>query len=108
MDGQEKQQIPRKIYHAVMAILKFTLNLEEMSYRERGRNDPRFKTFKQQLMQETYDKLRSLFGDLADLGLVVKTPYQEDVINGYKETLSGGSGFLNSEELDRLLSELPE
>ena len=79
--------------------MKNTLNLEELSYREMGRNDPRYKTFKKHLMEFTYSTLRDMFDELEEWGLIVPTEDGEDVKNGYQETLSGGSGYLNCDEL---------
>lgn len=106
----EDTQLAKMIYHKAMSIMKFTLNLEEYSYRENGRNDPRYKTFKQQLMAATYDNLRQLFEELERAGLLVPTAEAEDVKDGYKPTDSGGSGYINSPELDEWLqsSEEPE
>lgn len=101
----EDTQLAKMIYHRVMAIMKFTLNLEEFSYREKGRNDPRYKTFKQQLMSNTYENLRELFADLEKQGVLSKTDETEDVKDGYKPTPSGGSGYVNSEAFDRWLKE---
>jgi len=83
-----------------MSNMKYTLELEEFSYRDNGRNDPRYKTFKKHLMSNTYNSLRSLFEDLADLGLIDETDYEEDVKDGYKDTPSGGSGYINTKKLD--------
>lgn len=93
-------QVAKLIYHRCMSIMKFTLDLEEYSYKDNGRNDPRYKFFKKQLMQNTYDTLRELFCDLEELGLVIPTDYDEDVKDGYKETLSGGSGYLNADRFN--------
>jgi hypothetical protein len=101
----EDTQLAKMIYHRVMAIMKFALNLEEFSYREKGRNDPRYKTFKQQLMSNTYENLRELFADLEKQGVLSKTDETEDVKDGYKPTPSGGSGYVNSEAFDRWLKE---
>ncbi len=95
-----KEQIARTIYHRVMSVMKYTLELEEYSYREQGRKDPRYKTFKKHLMSNTYENLRGLFGDMENAGLIQKTDYPEDVKDGYKETDSGGSGFVNTESFD--------
>ena len=98
-------QLAKMIYHKMMSVMKFTLNLEEYSYREKGREDPRYKTFKQQLMSSTYEHLRQLFEDLEDVGLLVQTDDDEDVRDGYKPTISGGSGYVNSEKLNEALVE---
>jgi hypothetical protein len=91
-------QVGKIVFQHVSTIMKATLDLEEFSYREHGREDVRFKTFKRHLMRETYDQFRALMERLAALGIVSKTPYDEDVINGYRETPSGGSGFINTDE----------
>ena len=93
-------QLASKIFHRVMSIMKFSLNLEEYSYREKGRDDPRYKTFKQQLMANTYENLRGLWNDLAKDGLIESTDNGEDVKGGYKPTESGGSGYVNTSELN--------
>ena len=100
---EQSTQLAKAIYHRAMSIMKFTLNLEEYSYREKGRDDPRYKTFKQQLMANTYDNLRSLFEDLEDMGFVVPVDIDEDVKGGYKPSASGGSGYVNTKELDSIL-----
>ena len=97
------QQLARLIYHNVLSTMKNTLNLEELSYREMGRDDPRYKTFKKHLMEFTYSNLRDMFEELAEWGLIVPTEDNEDVKHGYKENESGGSGYLNSDELSNLL-----
>ena len=97
-------QLAKAIYHRILAMMKFALDLEEQRYPERGRNDDRYKFFKKQLMAFTYDNLRDLFDELAENELIVQTEYAEDVQNGYKQTQSGGSGFLNSEKLTELLN----
>ena len=99
----KETQISKTIYHKVMSIMKFTLNLEEYSYREKGREDARYRTFKQQLMSQTYDSLRSLFSELESAGIIVKTDDDEDVKQGFKESSSGGSGYVNSPEFDEWL-----
>lgn len=96
-------QIAGLIYHRCMSIMKYTLELEEFSYRETGRNDPRYKTFKKHLMSNTYSNLRCLFNDLEEMGIIIPTEYAEDVKDGYKETPSGGSGYINSPEFDEWL-----
>lgn len=90
------KQLARLIYHKWMSNMKFTLDLEEYSYKDTGRNDPRYKFFKKQLMSNTYDKLRELFEELEDLGLLQETEIDEDVKGGYQPTDSGGSGYLNT------------
>jgi len=93
-------QIARLIYHRCMAIMKFTLDLEEYSYKDKGRNDSRYKFFKKQLMQNTYDNIRGLLAELEDMGVVNPTDYPEDVKDGYKDTSSGGSGYLNADRFN--------
>lgn len=99
----EDTQLAKLIYHRIMSIMKFTLNLEEYSYREHGRNDPRYKTFKQQLMAATYDNLRGLFSEIEDVGIIEPTEEEEDVKGGYKATPSGGSGYVNTQEFDEFI-----
>jgi DNA-binding HxlR family transcriptional regulator len=84
--------------------MKFTLEMEETHY-ELGREDSRYRFFKKMLMEKTYESLRELFEELSEIGLIEKTSYPEDVKNGWKETESGGSGFLNSKEFDAFLEE---
>lgn len=98
-----EKQIARLIYHKMMSNMKFTLDLEEYSYKDSGRNDPRFKFFKKQLMANTYDTLRELFKELAELGVLEKTVWDEDVKDGYQETASGGSGYVNTPKMDKFL-----
>lgn len=96
-------QLARTIYHRVLSTMKFTLDLEEQKYPERGRNDDRYKFFKKQLMSNTYENLRSLFKGLEEINLIQETQYPEDVKDGYKPTSSGGSGYVNTDGLDELL-----
>lgn len=96
-------QLARIIYHRMLSTMKFTLDLEEQKYLEKGRQDDRYKFFKKQLMSQTYDNLRALFKDLTVLKIIKSTDYPEDVKDGYKSTLSGGSGYMNTEELDEWL-----
>ena len=97
------KQLARMIYHKLMSNMKFTLDLEEFSYKESGRNDPRYKFFKKQLMGNTYDTLRQVFEDMEDMGIILQTEYDEDVKDGYKDTDSGGSGYLNSDRFNAWL-----
>lgn len=97
------KELAKKIYHNVLKTMKFTLEMEEYGYKEQGRNDPRYKHFKKMLMQETYDNLRDLFQELEDYGLINKADYEEDLKNGWKDTQSGGSGFINSNQLNKIL-----
>ena len=83
--------------------MKFTLDLEEQKYPERGRNDDRYKFFKKQLMSQTYANLRELFTELTDHKLIELTDYEEDVKDGYKATESGGSGYINSVTFNKFL-----
>jgi len=101
----DDKQLSRFIFHNVLAIMKNTLNLEELSYREKGRDDPRYKTFKKHLMEFTYSTLREMFFDMEEWGLIVQTDDDEDVKHGYRENRSGGSGYLNTKELDEWLQE---
>lgn len=105
MESTIENQLAKLIYHRVMSVMKFTLSLEEYSYREQGRNDPRYKTFKQQLMSNTYENLRELFGNLAELGLMEKTIDDEDVKGGFRPSISGGSGYVNSVNLQKWLDQ---
>lgn len=93
-------QLARIIYHRMLSTMKFTLDLEEQKYLEKGRQDERYKFFKKQLMSQTYENLRALFKDLEKLDLLEPTAYPEDVKDGYKSTPSGGSGYVNTEELE--------
>lgn len=101
-------QIARTIYHRVLSIMKFTLDLEEQKYPEKGRHDDRYKFFKKQLMSHTYDNLRGLFNELQEANLIETTDYPEDVKDGYKPTSSGGSGFVNTQQLDQWLQSVNE
>jgi len=101
---ENNTQLASKIFHRVMSIMKFTLNLEEYSYREKGRDDPRYKTFKQQLMANTYENLRGLCEELEKDGVIKSTDDGEDVKGGYKPTPSGGSGYINSKDFDEWLN----
>jgi len=93
------KQLARLIFHNILATMKDTLNLEELSYREVGRDDPRYKTFKKHLMEFTYNNLRNLLDELEEWGFIIKTENHEDVKNGYQDSLSGGSGYINSDDL---------
>ncbi len=97
---QPEIQLARMIYHRAMSTLKFTLEMEEQQYQEKGRQDTRYKFFKKMLMATTYDNIRALFGGLKDLGVIIETDYPEDLKNGYQDTESGGSGYLNSADFD--------
>jgi hypothetical protein len=99
MDNPEVQ-LARIIYHRMLSTMKFTLDLEEQKYLEKGRQDDRYKFFKKQLMSQTYDNLRALFKDLESINLLEPTDYSEDVKDGYKSTLTGGSGYANTQLLD--------
>ena len=101
-------QLARIIYHRMLSTMKFTLDLEEQKYLERGRRDERYKFFKKQLMSQTYDNLRALFKDLEALEILEPTSYPEDVKDGYKPTFSGGSGYVNTKELDAWLKSTDE
>ena len=96
----QNKQLARMIYHKWMSNMKFTLDLEEFSYKDNGRNDPRYKFFKKQLMNNTYDSLRQIFEDLEDMGVLTQTEYDEDVKDGYKDSPSGGSGYVNTDKLN--------
>lgn len=97
------KQLAGMICNTVRSIMKNTLNLEEFSYREVGRNDPRYKTFKKHLMEFTYNSLRDLFEDLEDIGVIVPTKEEEDVKDGFKDTPSQGSGYVNSNNFNEWL-----
>ena len=103
MTNEKEDQLGRMIYHRFMAIMKFTLDMEEYSYKDKGRSDPRYRFFKKQLMAETYKTLRELFVEMEEQGVLAKTEYPEDVKDGYKETDSGGSGYLNSDRFNAWL-----
>ena len=103
MAADKDTQLARIIYHRMLSTMKFTLDLEEQKYLDKGRQDGRYKFFKKQLMSQTYDNLRSLFKDLAALKLLEPTDYLEDVKDGYKPTDSGGSGYVNSKKLNDCL-----
>lgn len=96
-------QLARNIYLAAMSTMKYTLNMEERKYEE-GRKDERYRFFKQELMKKTYNELRNLFEKLSEQGLIEDSGQNEDLKYGYKETVSGGSGYVNTEELDEFLS----
>lgn len=98
-----EKQLARMIYHHWMGNMKFTLDLEEYSYKDKGRNDPRYKFFKKQLMAHTYETLRKLFSELKEWGVLQETDYEEDVKNGYQENDSGGSGYLNADKFNTWL-----
>jgi len=99
-DIDRDKQLARLIYHKWMSSMKFTLDLEEFSYKDKGRNDPRYKFFKKQLMANTYDSLRELFQIMQDMGVIQATDYDEDVKDGYQDTDSGGSGYLNGDRFN--------
>ena len=92
-------QIARSIYHIALSTMKFTLDLEEQKYLEKGRNDDRYKFFKKQLMSQTYESIRTILAKFESLGLICKISTDEDVKDGYKPTASGGSGYVNTERL---------
>lgn len=104
MNETSDKQLARLVYHRWMSSMKYALELEEFSYRENGRNDPRYKTFKKHLMANTYENMRALFEELVKLELITATDYQEDVKDGYQDTPSGGSGYVNTEDLDDWLT----
>lgn len=103
-----EKQLARLIFRTVSSIMKNTLNLEELSYREQGRNDPRYKTFKKHLMECTYSSLRDMLYELEDWGIIIPTEEEEDIRDGFRETLGGGAGFVNSKELDNVMEKLSE
>jgi len=99
------QQLAKVVCQTVRTIMKNTLNLEEFSYREKGRDDPRYRTFKKHLMEFTYTNLRELFSELESWGLIKSTEDGEDVKDGYRDSLSGGSSFVNSEDFQVWLND---
>lgn len=96
-------QLAKIIFKHCMENMKFALDMEERRY-EDGRNNHKFKFYKKTLMWNTYQSIRELFLNLSDLGLIKETDYEEDVKDGQKETPSGGSGYLNTKEIDNLIS----
>ena len=101
-DPERDFQLARNVYLAAMSVMKYTLNMEERKYEE-GRKDERYKFYKQELMKKTYLELRRLFELLDEQGLIQRVDYDEDLKYGYKDTESGGSGYVNSADLDSLL-----
>lgn len=99
----ESTQLAKNIYLKMMSVMKYTLDLEEYSYKEKGRDDPRFKFFKKQLMEYTYNSMRTLFEDLEDLDLIQQTEIEEDVKDGFKQSPSGGSGYVNTDVLNKII-----
>lgn len=98
------KEIAKKIYHSALKTMKFTLEMEEYGYKDQGRNDPRYKHFKKMLMQETYDNLRKLFSELEELDIICKTEDEEDLKQGWRDSASGGSSFINTEDFNAWLS----
>ena len=96
-------QLGRTIYHRMLTIMKFTLDLEEQKYPENGRQDERYKFFKKQLMSNTYENIRALLKDLENCHMIQEIDSHEDVKDGYRPTPSGGSGFVNTDKLDKWL-----
>lgn len=103
MNDDTENQVVRAVYHTMLSIMKFTLDLEEQKYLEKGRNDDRYKFFKKQLMAYTYENARSLFKNLESMGLTERITDDEDVKDGYKPTASGGSGYVNTDSLNAWL-----
>lgn len=101
-----EKQLARLIFRTMSTIMKSTLNLEEMSYREQGRDDPRYKTFKKYLMETTYTNVRNMLEELAKWGLIDPTGDGEDISSGFSDSLSGGAGYLNSPDLDDLIEDI--
>lgn len=89
-------QLAKIIYHKMLSVMKFTLNLEEQKYPERGREDDRYKFFKKQLMSNTYNSIRDLLDQLSSIKLLEQSDPPEDLKNGYKQTPGGGSGYVNA------------
>lgn len=106
-DEKSENQVARAIYHTMLSVMKFTLDLEEQKYLEKGRNDERYKFFKKQLMAHTYENTRSLFKKFESLGLTIPTKDKEDVKDGYRPTASGGSGYVNTDRLNAWLETKP-
>jgi len=79
--------------------VKFT---EERKYEE-GRKDERYRFYKQELMKKTYNELRYLFEKLKSQGFLENVAYDENLKNGYKDTDSGGSGYINARALNEVL-----
>ncbi len=98
------QELARRIYHKCMSTMKFTLDLKQQENPKDGRDNPQFRFFKKLLMEKTYANLRSIFIELEEDGIIKCTDYEEDVKNGYQETASGGSGYINSDKLNDLLN----
>lgn len=107
-DNKQDKELAKFLYHRMMSNMKYTLDLEEYSYKDAGRNDPRYKFFKKQLMLHTYDMMRDIFDEFESWGLVMPTEYSEDLIQGYATTPSGGSGFLNTPDFNDWLADYPE
>ena len=103
MQDRTDMELAKAIYHRWMSSMKFTLDMEETKY-EQGRHDARFKFFKKMLMANTYENMRGLFKELSEWGLI-ESSGNEDVKDGYKETPSGGSGYLNSSAFNEWLYE---
>ena len=99
------RQLGREIYHTILSIMKNTLNLEELSYREIGREDPRYKTFKKHLMEFTYSSTRNLLSEIEKWGLVENNG-KEDLKGGFRDTPGGGSGFVNSNSFNEWLKSI--
>lgn len=97
---EREYQLGRILASKWMSVLKFTLDLEEFSYKENGRNDPRYKFFKKQLMSHSYDIFRQLMEEMEDLGVLQETEYDEDIKQGYQDNDSGGSGYLNTDSFN--------
>jgi len=97
----ESNQLGKNIYSAFMYSLKYTLNMEERKY-EDGRKDQRFRFYKQELMDKAYKRLEELYALLEEQGLLEKID-GEHLKFGYKETPSGGCGYVNSKQLDEIL-----
>ncbi len=102
-DIDNSKEIARVVYHRCMSIMKFTLDLKEQEHPDQGKRHPQFKFFKRLLMQQTYQNLRGLFEELSQTGLIQKTEYEEDVKNGYQNSISGGAGYRNVDELNEWL-----
>jgi len=102
MESDREIQLARNIYLTAMSIMKYTLNMEERKYEE-GRKDERYRFYKQELMKKTYNELRYLFEKLKSQGFLENVAYDENLKNGYKDTDSGGSGYINARALNEVL-----
>lgn len=103
MPTENDCELTKLIFETMRSVMKYTLDLEEYSYKDSGRDDPRYKFFKKQLMEYTYNAMRHLFAKLEMMNLCEPTDPPEDVKNGHQETPSGGSGYLNTAAFNKWL-----